>query len=122
MRLKKTYTSLLHIAASDLEDDMIGPILIEENRNQVTKRIKDEKYMDILGFYVSSVFQDFESYLRTEVEMVEDDIKFVLDWYNSSFVTNELEPGIYTFKGLSKTLFNILQPKYKLHNKSVDIK
>ena len=44
--------------------------------------------------------------------MVEDDIKLVLDEYNSSFVTYELQPGIYTFKDLFGALFNIFQPEY----------
>ena len=68
--------------------------------------------MNIVAGYVSSVFQDFESYLRTEVDLVEDDIKLVLDEYNSSFITYELEPGIYTFRDISEALFNILQPEY----------
>ena len=45
-----------------------------------------------------SIFQDLESFLRTEVDLVEDDIKLVLDVYNSSFITYELEPCIYIFK------------------------
>ena len=90
------------ITAADLQDDIIGPIVIEEHREQVTKRMKDDKYMYILGLYVGCVFQDFESYLRTEVDLVEDDFKLVLDEYNSSIITYELKPGIYTFKVISK--------------------
>ena len=71
--------------------------------------MNDDGYMDILARYTSSVFQDFESFLRTEVDLVEDDIKLVLDEYNSNFITYELEPGIYTFKDISEALFNILQ-------------
>ena len=37
-----------------------------------------------------SIFQDFESYLRTEIDMVEDDIRLVFDEYNSDFITYEL--------------------------------
>ena len=37
------------ITATDLQDDIIGPIIIEENRNQVTKRMKEDKYMRILS-------------------------------------------------------------------------
>ena len=44
--------------------------------------------MRILAIYNSSIFQDFESFLRTEVELVEDDIKMVLDEKNSSFFTH----------------------------------
>ena len=44
--------------------------------------------------------------------MVEDDISLVLDECNSTFNTLEIEPGIYTFKYISETLFNILHPKH----------
>ena len=36
----------------------------------------------------------------------------VLDEYNSSFTTFELQPCIYTFKDNSEALFNILQTEY----------
>ena len=96
----------------DLQDDIIAPIIIEEYKKQVTKRMEDGGYMNILAGYVSSVFQDFESFLRTEVDLVQDDVKLVLDEYNSSFITYKLEPGIYTFKDVSEVLFNILQSEY----------
>ena len=76
--------------------------------------------MNIVGGYTSSVFQDFESYLRTEVDLVEDDVRLVLDEFISSFITYELTPGFYTFKDFSKALLNILQPEYVLDNNSVD--
>ena len=53
------------ITATDLQDDIIAPIIIEEYKEQVTKTMKDEQYMNILSIYTSSVFQDFESFLRT---------------------------------------------------------
>ena len=81
------------ITATDLQDDIIGPIIIEKYNEEVTKRMKDEQYMNILAIYTSSVFQDFESFLTTQIDLVEDDIKQVLDEYNSSFITYELEPG-----------------------------
>ena len=82
------------ITATDLEDDIIGPINLKENRNKVLKRLKDDKNLRILSIYVNSIFQDFESFLRTENDLVEDDIKLVLDEYTSSFVTYELQPGL----------------------------
>ena len=66
-----------------------------------------------LAGYVSSVFQDFEIFLRTETDLVEDDVRLVLNEYNSRFITYELEPSIYTFKDFSQALFNILQPEYE---------
>ena len=100
------------ITDANLQDDLIGPIIIEEYEEQVPKRMKDVGYMNIVAGYVSCVFQGFESYLRTEVDLIEDDIKLVLDEYNSSFITYELQPGIYTFKDISEALFNILQTEY----------
>ena len=97
------------VTAEDLQDDIIGPIIIEEYEEQVTKRMNDEQYMNILAIYTSSIFQDFQVFLRTQIDLVEDDIKLVLDEYNSSFITYELDPGIYTFKDISEALFNILQ-------------
>ena len=97
------------ITATDLQDDRRGPIIIEEHKEQVTKRMEDEQYMNDLSIYTSSVFQDFESFLRTQVDLVEDDTTLVLDEYNSSFITYELKPGIYTFKVISVVLLNFLQ-------------
>ena len=74
--------------------------------------MNDEHYMNILAIYTSSVFQDFESFLRTQIDLVEDDIKLVLDEYNSSFITYELEPGIYSYREISEALLYILQSEY----------
>ena len=100
------------ITAADLQDDIIAPIIIEEYKRQVTKRMKDEQYMNILAQCTSSVFQDFESFLRTQIDLIEDDVKLVLDEYNSSFITYELEPGIYSYRDISEALFYILQSEY----------
>ena len=110
------------ITAEDLQDEIIGPIIIEEYKKQVTKRMNDEQYKNILAIYISSVFQDFESFLRTRIDLIEDDIKLVLDEYNSSFFTCELQPGIYTFKDISEALLNILQSEYPGYSNMIDIK
>ena len=110
------------ITATDLQDEILGPIIIDEYRKQITKRMKDDKYMEILARYTTdSVFQDFEGFLRTEVDLVQDDIKLVSDKYNSSFITYELDPGIYTFKDISEALFNILQSEYTGPSNVIDI-
>ena len=101
-----------NIAAADLQDDLIDPVIFEEYKEQVTKRMKNDQYTNIVAGYVSSVFQDFERYLRTEVDPVEDDIKLVLDEYHSIFFLYELQLGIYTFKDIPEALSNILQTEY----------
>ena len=74
--------------------------------------MKDEQHMRIFAKYIDSVFQNFESFLKTEIDLVEDDIKLVLDEYISSSIIYDLTPGIYTFKDVSEALFNLLQLKY----------
>ena len=100
------------ITAVDLQDDLIAPNINEEYKEQVSKRMKHEQYMNTLSIYTSSVFQDFESFLRIQNDVIEDNFKLVLDEYNSSFITYELEPGIYSYREISEALFNILQLEY----------
>ena len=49
------------------------------------------------------------------------DIRSDSQRYNSSFITYELHPGIYTFKDTSEAFFNILQPEYQGPNNVIDI-
>ena len=74
--------------------------------------MKDDGYMKNLAGYITYIFQGFETYIRTEVDLVEGDIRLVLDEYSSSFITYELQPGVYILKDLSEALFNILQSEY----------
>ena len=97
------------ITAEDLQDEIIAPIIIEEYKEQVSKRMKDEQYMNILAIYTRSVFQDFESFLRTQIDLIEEDVKLVLDEYTSSFISCELQPCIYSYREISEAFFYILQ-------------
>ena len=56
--------------------------------------------MDLLAGCTNSKFQDLKIYLRTEVDSVVDDIRLVLDEYNSNVINVELPPCIYIFKYL----------------------
>ena len=77
--------------------------------------MKNDKYMLILPGYFKSVFQDSESYLRT------DNIKLVLDDYISGFITYDLDPGIYTFEEFSEALLKCLQTKYDRYHLAIVI-
>ena len=54
--------------ATDLQDDILGPNDIEESRGKESKRMKTENYMRSLAIYNFSIFQEFESFLRTEID------------------------------------------------------
>ena len=73
------------ITAADLKDDILSPNFIYENRKQVSKRMQIDQCMRTLAIYTSSKIQDFESFLRTEFDLVEDDIRLVLEENSSSF-------------------------------------
>ena len=83
--------------------------------------MEDVGYMNILAGYTNSVFQDFESFLRTQIDLVEDYIKLVLEEYNSIFITYELTPGICTFRDISEAFYNILQSEYPGTGNVIDI-
>ena len=62
------------ITATNLQDDILGPIIIEEYRKQVTKSMEDDNNMLILSMYVDSVFQDF-----SEDKLIW--LKMILNWF-----------------------------------------
>ena len=82
------------ITATDIQDFKKAPIVIEENREQVTERMKYDGYVKFSAGYIRYIFQDFESYLRTEVDLVEGDIRLAPDENNSNFIISESQPGI----------------------------
>ena len=83
--------------------------------------MKNVKFMDFSAGHSSSILQDTESYLRTEADFVEDEIRLVLDEYNSSFIFYSILPGIYTFKDLSKFALRKRQSEFQGVNNTVDI-
>ena len=46
--------------------------------------MKSGENMRIPAIFNSSVFQDFESFLGTEIDLIEDDFRLVLDEYSST--------------------------------------
>ena len=63
-------SELTDITAADSKRDITAPNILKKYREQTTKRMKDGKYKRILAIFVSSMFQDFESFLRTKFGMV----------------------------------------------------
>ena len=54
----------------------------------------------VLG-YASSLFEEFETYLRILVGLSEKKIQLILNQCNSSFITNEMPAGFYSSKDIS---------------------
>ena len=73
------------ITATDLQDENIGPIFIEEYKKDASKRMKSDEFMNFLATYNKSIFQELKSFLRTEIDSVEDDVRLVFDEYTLKF-------------------------------------
>ena len=78
------------ITHTDLHDQIIGPMMIEECGKEVSKGMNDEAYMNLISGYRKSIFQNFESYHRTEVVLVEDDIRLLFKFYHLRNTTRHL--------------------------------
>ena len=83
--------------------------------------MKSDEYMNIVAAYNKSIFQDFESFLRTEIDLVKDYVRLVLDEYNSNFITYEIKPGTYTFKDLSEVLTKSSHLGFVGFNNSINV-
>ena len=78
-------------------------------------------YKKLLPRYKSSIFQDLESFLRTEADLVDDDINLILDEYISNFINYETPPGIYSIKDLSQVLSRDLRIDNNNNSHSITI-
>ena len=75
---KGKYFKLTNFAVMDSPKEIIGPRKIKECRKGVSNTMQNDKYLDLLAGFAGSIFQDLEKYLRTEVDLVEDDIRLVI--------------------------------------------
>ena len=96
--------NISHITNEHLDDEVIGPRIIDEYIKLSTEKKNNDGYMILLLGYSRSLFRDFESYLRIVIGLDEEDIQLILKQYISHFVTYELTPGIYTIQDISDTV------------------
>ena len=116
-----------HITQEHLEDEIIGPLIIDEFLKLSHEKKNSDGYMILLRGYSRSLFRDFESYLRIVVGLDEEDIRLILKLYNSHFITHELTPGNYTIQDISDTIHTfsghseIIQIEYDDNSKKTKI-
>ena len=96
--------NISHITIEHLDDEILGPRIIDEFIKLSNEKKNTDGYMIILFGYCASSFRDFESYLRLVVGLDEEDIQLILKEYNSHFITYELTPGIYTMQDISDAI------------------
>ena len=85
--------NISHITNEHLNDEVLGPRIIDEYTKLSHEKKNSDGYMLLLVGYSRSLFRDFESYLRIVVCLDEEDIQLILKQYNSHFITYELTPG-----------------------------
>ena len=96
--------NISHITIEHLDDEILGPHIIDEFIKLSNEKKNSDGYMILLFGYSASSFRDFESYLRLVVGLVEEDIQLIFKEYNSHFITYELTPGIYTIQDFSDAI------------------
>ena len=93
-----------HITDDHLNDEILGPRIIDEFIKLSNEKKNSDSYMILLFGYSASSFRDFESYLRLVIGLEEEDIQLILQENNSHFITYELTPGIYTIQDISDAI------------------
>ena len=63
-----------NITDDHLEDEIIGPRIIETYKKLVTQKRQNDAYIILSNSYATSPFRDSESYLRIVIGLDEDDI------------------------------------------------
>ena len=96
--------NISHITNEHLDDEIIGPRIIDEFIKLSNEKKNSDGYMILLLGHSASSFGDFESYLRLVIGLDEQDIQLILKEYNSHFITYELTPGIYSIQDISDAI------------------
>ena len=96
--------NISHITNEHLDDELLGPRIIDELIKLSNEKKNSDGYMILLLGYSASSFRDFESYLRLVVGLDEEDIHLILKKYTSHFITYELTPGICTIQDISDAI------------------
>ena len=105
-----------HITNKHLDDEILGPQIIDEFIKLSTEKRNSDSYMILLYGYIRSRFRDFESFLRIVIGLDEKDIQLNLKEYNSHFITYELTPGIYSIQDISGTIHD-----FSVNNESIKV-
>ena len=95
------------ITPSHLQHEIIGPRIIESYKKFRLEKSSTNGYIILVIGYARSSFRHFECYLRIVVALDKDEIQLILKQYNSSFVTYELSPRIYTIKETSEAVYTM---------------
>ena len=93
--------NISRITQERLEDEMIGPRIIDKFLKLSTGKKNSVGYLILIIGYARPQFRDFESYLRIVIRLGEEDIRLILKQKISHFITFELTSGIYTIKDIS---------------------
>ena len=96
--------NISHITNEHLDDEVLGPRIIDEYIKLANEKRISDGYMLLLYGYSISPFRDFESYLRIVEGLDEEDIQLILKQRISYFVTFEITPGTYTIQDISDTI------------------
>ena len=90
------------ITTYHLQHEKIGPRIVEAYKKLRMEKSSTDGYIILLMGYATSLFPDFESFLRIVVDLDEDVIQLILIQNSSIFVTYVLSPGVYPNRDISE--------------------
>ena len=93
-----------HITQQHLDDEIIGPRIIDEFLKLSNEKKNSDGYMILLLGHARSPFRDFDSYMRIVVGLDEKDSQLVLKENNSHIIIYEPTTGIYTIQDTSDAI------------------
>ena len=77
--------NISHITNEHLDDEVLGPRIIDEFIKLSTEKKNTDGYMILLFGYSRSLFRDFESYSRIVFDLPEEDIQLFFK-YNKKYI------------------------------------
>ena len=107
------YLRILEFTDIDLLEGSLRPNFIEEERRELSEEVAEAGCIKLLAEVTHFKNQNYESYLRSEIDFVEVDIKWVLKEKNSNSIAYEIPSGIYSFKNLSELFLRNLEIEYR---------
>ena len=90
----ETNLGISDIAPQDRLDKTIRHLPLKHMEKYIWKKNYVGSFISLLARYESSIYQEFEKFPKTEVDLLEDDISLELDEFKSNSINNETPPGI----------------------------
>ena len=95
------------ISRKHLQQEIGRPRYIEAYITSVSEKSSTDGYFILSMEYVWSSFRVFESYRRNVYGLDKDDIRIILNQYESTFIAYEMLPGTYSVEDFPEAIYTM---------------